>query len=342
MSSSTVTQSWAAMEPKGKVVPFQLELPALGPNDVEVDIEYCGICHSDVHIIDKEWGDAASSFPKVAGHEIVGKVSRRGSEVKELQIGDRVGIGWYRRACLSCDECVEGYENLCPHGEATCFGASQGGFARKTIADARVAFPIPKEIPPEYAGPLFCGGITVFAPFRRFGVKPGDHVAVVGIGGLGHMALKFAKAFGCKVTAISSSADKVKEAKEYGASHFINSSDENQMKEAQGTIDFMLVTVPKKLPWQQYTALLRRNGKMAIVGAILGNVEVPVMTELMVRQLTICGSITGGRALIKDMLEFCALHQIFPKCEVTSVDHLNEALDKVRENKVRYRMVVKL
>eukprot|EP00871_Galdieria_phlegrea_P003263 jgi/Galph1/3938/GphlegSOOS_G2582.1 len=339
--SKTVTKSWAALEPKAKVTPYDLELPPLGPNDIEIDVEYCGICHSDVHIIDKEWGDDASKFPKVAGHEIVGKVARRGTEVKELQLGDRVGVGWYRRACLSCNECVQGYENLCAHGEATCYGASQGGFAKKTIADARVAFRIPEGIPPEYAGPLFCGGITVFAPFRRFGVKPGDHVAVVGIGGLGHMALKFAKAFGCKVTAISSSSDKAKEAMEYGASDFIDSSNQQQMKDAAGTVDFLLVTVPKALPWTQYTALLRRNGIMCIVGAILGNLEVPVMTELMVRQLTVCGSITGGRALINDMLQFCALHQIFPKCELTTVEHLNEALDKVRQNKVRYRMVVK-
>src|SRR5512139_2529524 len=209
--------AYAAHARKGPLVPFVYDPSPLGPHDVEIRITHCGICHSDVHLVDGDWG--VGSYPMVPGHEIVGTVAALGPEARHLETGQRVGVGWQRGACLGCDLCGTGDENLCPRNEATCVD-HHGGFADRIRVDGRFAFPIPDALASENAAPLLCGGATVYSPLRRW-VKPPMRVGVVGIGGLGHLALQFARAMGCEVTAISSSPDKAAEARGFGAHHFL-------------------------------------------------------------------------------------------------------------------------
>ena len=211
----------AAMAPRQTLNPFQYEPAGLGPWDVEVAITHCGICHSDIHLIDNDWG--ISSYPLVPGHEIIGTVEDAGAEVKHLKKGQRVGVGWQRGSCLVCEQCLKGNENLCPENRATCVG-NHGGFAERIRVDSRFAFPIPDALASENAAPLLCGGATVYSPLKNYGVVPSMRIGVIGIGGLGHLALQFANAFGCEVTAFSSTPDKEKEAGLFGAHRFIASA----------------------------------------------------------------------------------------------------------------------
>ena len=323
----------AAKEP---LRPYQYEPGELGPGDVELKITHCGICHSDLHLINNDWG--LSTYPLVPGHEIIGHVSALGPGVKSLTLGQRVGVGWEAGACLECDYCLRGEENLCAHSQPTAVGRP-GGFADRIRVHSHFAFPIPEVIESQMAGPLLCGGITVFTPLRAFEVNPLLRVGVIGIGGLGHLALQFARAFGCEVTAFSSTPAKEAEAKKFGAHYFAASTDTAAMAKLGSRFDFLLSTVNADLDWNAYLNLLRPKGKLCIVGAAPQPLSIPAFA-LIVGQKTVCGSNIGGSKTILEMLEFAARHGIRPQVELKPMAEANAALARLASNQARYRMVL--
>lgn len=328
---------YAARAARQQLEPFQYEPETLAPWDVELKITHCGICHSDLHLIDDDWD--MSEYPLVPGHEIVGVVNAVGTNVKHLSHGQRIGVGWQKATCLNCEFCFRGEENLCPEGQATCMG-HYGGFAESIRVDSRFAFPIPEKLASENAAPLLCGGVTVYSPLRRYGVRAHMKVGVVGIGGLGHLAVQFANAFGCEVTAFSSTPEKEAEARNLGAHRFILSSDAKAMDDAANSLDFILSTVFVNLNWETYLNILRPNGKLCVVGASATPMTIPAF-PLLVGQKTICGSVIGGRALIQEMLEFSARHGIEARTEVLPLSEVNAAIEKLRNGQARYRLVLR-
>jgi uncharacterized zinc-type alcohol dehydrogenase-like protein len=257
-------QAYAAHKADGKLEAFEYELGSLKPDEADIDVEYCGICHSDLHMLKNEWG--VTQYPFVPGHEIIGKVSAIGDMVSHLEVGQYVGVGWRARSCLICDQCLSGHHNRCLKGEDVIVGR-YGGFGDKVRCQAVWAFPLPKNINIKTAGPLFCGGITVFNSIIQNNIKATDHVAVVGIGGLGHMALQFLNSWGCEVTAFSTNPEKEKEARQFGAHNFLNSLTPNALKSSANIFDMVLVTTNVDLDWDLYINTLRPGGKLHIVGA---------------------------------------------------------------------------
>jgi uncharacterized zinc-type alcohol dehydrogenase-like protein len=331
-------EAFAALEKRARLQSFSYDEGPLGAHDVELAVSHCGLCHSDLHLVDDSWN--RSRYPLVPGHEIVGTVVACGAQVRELRPGQRVGVGWQRGACLSCDLCVGGQENLCPEQQATCLG-HPGGLAERVRVDARFAFPLPEGLESAAAAPLLCGGITVYAPLRRFAVGPQSRVAVVGIGGLGHLALLMLRAFGCEVTAFSTSASKRDEAVAMGAHDFAASNEPRAVLAHEGRFDLVLSTVHARLDWTTYLRTLRPRGTLCLVGAPPGLLQIPA-SLLVTGEKSIAGSDIGGRALIREMLQFCARHRQGPRIEELPMteENVNLAVDRLRENKVRYRAVL--
>jgi uncharacterized zinc-type alcohol dehydrogenase-like protein len=330
--------AFAASSSGAPLEPFSFDVPTPGPDQVLIRVSHCGICHSDLHLIHNDW--RSSKYPLVPGHEVVGTVIAVGERVTHPGPGTRVGVGWQSGACLECEWCISGQENLCKNSVATCVGR-HGGFADHLLTDARFAFPIPEALAPEDAAPLLCGGITVYSPLRRYDVRPWHKVAVLGIGGLGHLALQFASKMGCEVTALSTSPDKTEETKRLGASHFIDTRDEAALKAAKGTFDFILVTATADLDWLPYVRALRPNGRICFVTGEKTKLNIPA-SALLDGQISISGSVIGGRALMVEMLEFAARHGIKAMTEVMPLDRVNDALQKVADNQARYRMVLEM
>lgn len=329
-------KAYAAFELKGELKPFEYDPGELKPLEVEIDVHYCGICHSDLSVIDSEWGK--SSYPVVAGHEVVGKISQVGSHVRDLTVGRIVGLGWHAGYCNQCSLCHAGDHNLCANAQATIVG-HYGGFADKVRAASNSVVPIPDGIDLESAGPLFCGGSTVFNPLLQFDIKPTDKVAVIGIGGLGHMALKFLNAWGCEVTAFTSTASKKKEALSLGAHHTLNSRDENEIKSAAGRFDYILSTVNVKLDWNLYLSTLSPRGRLHFVGATLAPLDIGVFS-LIGAQRSVSGSPVGSPATVAKMLDFANLHQIKPEIEKFKFTDINKAIERLRSGEARYRVVL--
>jgi uncharacterized zinc-type alcohol dehydrogenase-like protein len=328
-------RAYAARRARGRLAPFVYTPERLGPHDVELRVSHCGICHSDVHLVDGDWG--VGRFPLVPGHEIVGTVAALGAEVTQLEKGERVGVGWQRGACLECEACVRGEENLCPNEAATCVD-HPGGFAERIRVDARFAFPIPEALASEQAAPLLCGGVTVFAPLRRH-ARADSRVGVVGIGGLGHLALQFARAMGCEVTAFSASPDKEAECHAFGAHRFVPTREPRALRRAAGTLDFVLSTVFRPLDVAPLLDTLRPNGVLCFVGVP----DAPLRLDLgsmLARQLGVTTSVIGGRAEVREMLAFAARHGIAPKVQVRPLAEANAALAEVRKGRARYRVVL--
>jgi len=328
----------AAFGAKQQLMGFSYEPGELEPHDVEVRVEFCGICHSDIHLIDNDW--AMSRYPFIPGHEIVGVVTGYGSAVSRLKIGQRVGIGWQAASCMECEWCMRGSENLCSASVATCIGR-HGGYAERVRVDSRFAFPIPDGLDSASAAPLLCGGVTVYSPLRNFGVRSWSKVGIVGIGGLGHLAIKFARAFGCEVTAFSSRADKEEASHQLGAPHFVYSQDPDQIARAADSLDFVLTTPHTDLDWRAYLNILRPRGTLCTVGAPVSATLNFSPVFLLIKEKRICGSNTGGRATIEEMLAFAARHGIGATVEIMPMAYVNAALEKVRTGKARFRMVLK-
>ena len=332
--------AYAAKAPKAPLETLTYDAGPLGPDEVDVAVTHCGICHTDVGMVDDEWG--VSNYPVVAGHEIVGTVAALGSNVnsKRLRIGQRVGVGAISGSCMRCEWCEGGKQNVCPDRDNTVNRGSRGGFASHVRAsDWRFAYPIPEAIASEHAAPLLCAGTTVFAPLIRNGVMPTDRVAVVGIGGLGHLAVQYLAKWGCEVTAISLSHDKEAQARELGATHFIANQDTDAMKNAAGTFDFIMSTAAGDLPWDEYLGALRPQAKLCIVG-VPGSAIAFSPFSLLPSEKVIAGGIPGSLVETTQMLVFTARHGIKPIVETFPMANINQALDRVRQGKARYRAVL--
>jgi alcohol/geraniol dehydrogenase (NADP+) len=329
-------EAYAAHQAGSKLQPFNYSVDALKSDEVEIDIEYCGICHSDLSMLNNDWG--ITQYPFVPGHEIIGKISAVGNMVKYLKIGQYVGLGWRARSCLICDQCISGHHNRCAVGEDVIVGR-YGGYANKVRCQSIWAFPLPKNIDIKTAGPLFCGGITVFNPLIQNNIKPTNHVAVVGIGGLGHLALKFLNAWGCEVTAFSTNPNKEKEIRQFGAHHYINSNDSKAIESSANKFDMVLVTSNVQLDWNTYINTVKPGGKLHIVGAA-PSVNVDVF-PLIAGEKSIGGSPIGSPATIAMMLDFCNRHSIAPVIEEFQLSQVNEAIEHLKEGKARYRIILK-
>ena len=332
-----MVKGYAATEPGGELKAFEYELGPLGDHQVDIKVEYCGICHSDLSMLDNDFG--LTQYPFVPGHEIVGRVDAIGANAKGVTVGQRVGLGWYAGSCMTCEWCMSGNHNLCPSPEMTIIGR-HGGFADKVRAEAALVVPLPEQIEAETAGPLFCAGITVFNPLVQLDIKPTDRVGVIGIGGLGHMALRFVDAWGCEVTAFSTSPEKEAEAREFGADHFVNSRDPKALEEIAGSFALILSTVSASLDWNAYIAALRPKGRLHIVGVVPQPVSVEVLPMLL-GQKSVTYSSSGSPATTAKMLEFAVRHRIQPTIETFKFSQVNDAMEKLRNGKPRYRLVLK-
>jgi alcohol/geraniol dehydrogenase (NADP+) len=326
----------AAHAAGAQLVPYKYEPGELKTNEVEVRISHCGICHSDIHLIDNDWG--LSTFPFVPGHEIVGTVSAVGAEVRDRTVGERVGIGWQADSCGICEWCRQGDEHLCAQAQPTCVGRN-GGYADRVRVNSRFAVPVPEGLISENVAPLLCAGITVYSPLRNFGVRPSSRVGIIGIGGLGHLGLQFAKAFGAEVTAFSTSKDKEAEALRLGAHHFINTRDMGAFKKIAGSFDFVLSTVSADQDWQGFVNSLRPKGMLCVVGVPPSPITVQAF-PLIAGQKTVAGSPIGSPRDLHEMLDVAARHGVKAITERFPMAKANEALAKVKKSKVRYRAVL--
>ncbi|HEU5458520.1 MAG TPA: NAD(P)-dependent alcohol dehydrogenase [Terracidiphilus sp.] len=329
-------QGLAAHAAGAELLPFRYEPGELGPHEVEIAISHCAICHSDLHLISNDWG--ISQYPFIPGHEVIGVVAAVGAEVRGLEDGQRVGLGWQSNSCGRCEWCTRGMENLCPESEGTCVHR-HGGYADRVRADARFVIPIPDELESEQAAPLLCGGITVYNPMRTHGINPSSRVGVVGIGGLGHLAIQFARVFGAEVTAFSTSAAKEDEARKLGAHRFVNTRESKAIKEVAGTQDFILSTVNADMEWAGFMQALRPTGTLCFVGVPPSPVAVAAFPLISgVRSIT--GSPIGSPHQLREMMDVAGRHGVKAQTERFAMAKANEAIEKVKKNKVRYRAVL--
>lgn len=336
---------WAARDTSGVLSPFKFSRRATGEKDVTFKVLYCGVCHSDLHTIKNEWGN--TNYPSLPGHEIVGVVTEVGSKVQKFKVGDKVGVGCLVGSCHSCDNCANDLENYCPkllftYNSIYYDGTpNYGGYSNIMVADEHFVIRIPDSLPLDGCAPLLCAGITTYSPLKHFGLdQPGMHVGVVGLGGLGHAAVKFAKAFGVKVTVISTSSGKKKEAIErLGADSFLVSGDPTQMQLAMGTMDGIIDTVSAPHPLLPLIGLLKSHGKLILVGLPEKPLELPVFPLLMGRKI-VAGSCMGGIKETQEMIDFAAKHGITADIEVIPMDYVNTAMERLVKADVRYRFVI--
>ncbi|KAL9252764.1 putative mannitol dehydrogenase [Drosera capensis] len=339
------TIGWAARDESGVLSPFKFSRRATGEQDVTFKILYCGICHSDLHFIKNEWGNAV--YPAIPGHELVGIVTEVGKKVQSFKVGDRVGVGCMVGSCRTCDNCVNDLENYCPnfiltYGSTYYDGSiTYGGYSDIFVVEEHFAIKIPENIPLDAAAPLLCAGITVYSPLKYYGLdQPGLSVGVVGLGGLGHLAVKFAKAFGAKVTVISTSPSKKEEAiKNLGADSFLVSRDPEQMQAATGTLDGIIDTVSAFHPILPIINLLKTNGKLVMVGAPEKPLELMTLPLILGRKL-VGGSGIGGIKETQEMFDFAAKNGVVADIEVIPIDYVNTAMERILKSDVRYRFVI--
>ncbi|KAL3721819.1 hypothetical protein ACJRO7_034199 [Eucalyptus globulus] len=320
---------WAAIDASGLLCPFKFSRRATGDKDVKFRVLFCGICHSDLHSVRNDWG--FSAYPLVPGHEIVGEVVEVGSQVGKFKVGDKVGVGCLVGSCAFCDCCAIYHDGTMTYG----------GYSNMMVVDEHFAIKFPQNMPLDAGAPLLCAGITVYSPIKFFGLdRPGDHLGVVGLGGLGHVAVKFAKAMGVKVTVISSSPGKREEAlQRLGADAFLVSSDTDQVQAAMGTMDGIIDTVSAVHPILPLIGLLKHNGKLVLVGAPNQPLELPIFPLLSVRKI-VAGSCIGGLKETQEMIDFAAKHNITADIEVIPIDYLNTAMDRLAKGDVKYRFVI--
>jgi uncharacterized zinc-type alcohol dehydrogenase-like protein len=328
--------SWAAQGAKQKLAPYEFDPGPIGPEEVEVAVEHCGLCHSDLSLLNNDWG--RSQYPLVPGHEVIGRVVAAGEQAKGVKVGDHVGVGWTAGSCMHCTYCLSGNQHLCRSAQRTIIGHA-GGFADRVRAHWAWTIPLPAELDTSTAGPLLCGGITVFNPFVLHSISPTARVGVIGIGGLGHLALKFANAWGCEVTAFTSSESKFDEAKAMGAHHVASSRDVKSIKALALSLDFLLVTANVPLEWGALIATLKPKGRMHFVGVVLEPIPLHAH-DLIGGEREISGSPTGSPVAIARMLDFAVRHKIAPTVERFPMSQINEALARLDSGKARYRIIL--
>ena len=339
-------KGYAAMAVAENLVPFNFERRVPGPHDVQIEIQFCGVCHSDLHFIRNDWG--MSIYPMVPGHEIVGKVTSVGDHVKKFKVGDTVGIGCLVNSCRECDNCKEGLEQYCqtPGGMVFTYSGidrdgsvTYGGYSNKIVCDEDFVLKVSDKLPLEKVAPLLCAGITTYSPLRKWKVRAGQKVGVLGLGGLGHMGVKFAASFGAEVTVLSTSPSKEEDAKKLGAHKFVVTKDEEQVKKMANYFDFILDTVSAPHDYNLYLGMLKTNGTMVCVGLPTEPAVVPAF-NLVFQRRSLAGSLIGGLPETQEMLDYCAANGITSEVEVINIKDINTAYDRMEKSDVKYRFVI--
>ena len=336
--------AYKAFDDKNPLKPFEFQRREPGPADVVIDILYCGVCHSDLHSVNGDWG--GSNFPLVPGHEIVGRITHLGSAVKKFKVGDAVGVGCFVDSCRTCASCNEGLQQYCEKGATMTYGApdkksggiTQGGYSTKIVCDENYLLRIPESIPLENAAPLLCAGITTYSPLRHWKVTKGQKVAIAGLGGLGHMGVKIAAAMGADVTVLSTSENKREDAMKLGAHHFAVTKNPAQVKELQNSFDLILNTISAAHSYDQYLNFLKRDGTMVLLG--LPDPQEVGAFSLVGKRRRLAGSLIGGIQETQEMLDFCAKHNLSADIEMIPMSQINEAYKRLVKNDVHYRFVI--
>lgn len=329
-------RAFSATEAGGEFQPFEFEAGELGREEVEIRVSHCGICHSDLSMRNNDWNMTA--YPFVGGHEIVGEIIALGEDAKGLAIGDNVGLGWNSETCMHCDQCLAGYHINCQNLVGTIVNR-HGGFAERVRCHWAWAEKVPQGLDLSKVGPLMCGGITVFNPFIQLGIKPTDKIGIVGIGGLGHLALQFADKWGCEVTAFTTSPEKADEAKAMGADYVVNTRSDAELEGLAGKFDLILSTINAPLNWESYLRALAPKGTFHVVGAVLEPIPVSSF-GLIMHQKSVSGTATGSPHVVRQMLDFCARHKIEPVTEDFKMSEINKAFEHLSKGKPRYRIVM--
>ncbi len=339
------TQGYAAPAAKVPLGPYSFERREPGAHDVLIDIQYCGICHTDIHQVRDEWGPGI--YPMVPGHEIAGVVAAVGGAVTKFKIGDKVGVGCFVESCRSCASCQEGLEQYCASGGLVFTYNSRekdgtptmGGYSDKIVVDENYVLRMPENLPLDACAPLLCAGITLFSPLRHWNAGPGKKVAIIGLGGLGHVGVKLAHAMGAEVTVLSQSLKKQEDGKKLGADHFLATSDPATFETCKGTFDLIISTVSADLEWAKHVDLLRPSGSLVVVGIPVQPMAVPAFPLVMGRR-SVAGSMIGGIAETQEMLDYCAEKGITCDVEVIPMNAVNEAYERILKSDVRYRFVI--
>jgi uncharacterized zinc-type alcohol dehydrogenase-like protein len=337
-------KGYAAAKAKTPLGPFKFERRDVGQHDIQIEILYCGVCHSDIHQARDEWG--GSIFPMVPGHEIVGKITAIGSEVTKFTVGETAGIGCFVDSCRHCPSCLAGLEQYCDVGMVGTYNGrdkegkpTYGGYSNQIVVDENYALHVSDKLPLSGVAPLLCAGITTWSPLREWKVGKGHKLGVVGLGGLGHMAVKLGASLGAEVTVLSTSASKKADAEKLGAHHFVVTSDEEQVKQVAGTFDFIINTISAQHEYNFYLQMLKLDGTMILVGVPPEAPSVAAFNLIMKRR-RLAGSLIGGIKETQEMLDYCAEHGITSDVEVIDIDYINEAYERMIKNDVRYRFVI--
>ena len=346
MTSTTTTKAYAAASATTPLAPHSIERRTPGPKDVAIAIDFCGVCHSDLHFARGEWGPVP--YPAVVGHEIVGRVSAVGSEVKSYKVGDTVGVGCLVDSCRTCSSCKDHLENYCTGGHVQTYGGTDkvlggpthGGYSKAIVVDQDFVLRIPANLDAAGAAPLLCAGITTYSPLRHWKVGPGSKVGVVGLGGLGHMAVKLAVAMGAEVTVFTTSPSKATAAKALGAHHVVVSSNADEMKGVAGTLSFILNTVAAPHSLDPFVACLGRDGTMCLLGAPSTPHPSPAVFPFIFGRKSLAGSLIGGLQETQEMLDFCGKHGITSDIEKIAMEGINTAYDRMLKGDVKYRFVI--
>lgn len=339
------TKAFAVQDAQSTLGPFQFERRALEPHDVQIEILFCGVCHSDLHQIRNEWGN--SIYPMVPGHEIVGRITKVGSAVKKFKEGQLAGVGCLVDSCRTCENCKEGLEQFCLNGSSPTYNGLEqdkktptyGGYSNRIVANEDFVLHVSDKLPLQNVAPLLCAGITTYSPLRHWKVGKGHKLGVLGLGGLGHMAVKFGVSFGAEVTMLSSSPSKKADAERLGAHKFILTKDAEQLKSVQGYFDFIIDTVSAPHDYNLYLGLLKTNGIQICVGAPPSPTEIFGFNLIMGRK-SLAGSLIGGLPETQEMLDYCAAHQIVSDVELIKIQDIHSAYDRMLKGDVKYRFVI--
>jgi alcohol dehydrogenase (NADP+) len=337
---------YAAKEAKASLTPFSFERRNILDCDVMIDIQYCGICHTDIHQVKNEWG--RSTYPMVPGHEIIGNVLQVGSQVTRFKVGDKVGVGCFVDSCRNCDACRQGLEQYCSNLLTTYNGIekdgktpTQGGYSNKIIVDENYILRMPDNLVTEHAAPLLCAGITLYSPLMKWKAGPGKKVAIIGLGGLGHIGVKIAHALGAEVSVLSHSLKKQEDAKKMGADNFYSTSDPKTFEKLEGYFDIIINTVSTEINLNQYLNLLRLDGTMVVVGVPEKDAQLSAYSLISARR-NLAGSLIGGISETQEMLDFCSKYNISCDVELIPIQKVNEAYERILNSDVRYRFVIDL